>query len=664
MGKNECYKRNKLDIILTDSRPVEVLKNFTISYFYEYLNGHKKLDVLCETIHKEIIPSLGIKGFNGSMLINSKWHSRPLKYHIYKNTYELREMSILNPLSLIEMRLFIEAYEKELLFFANRAGFSVRKHYYNDSLRYVQKAGKGLVYIDEENMTRNLEASGDFYKVSPFKFLSDFHNSPLWYELNREYRYCGKIDYSKCFDSVYTHTFTWLVAANLTDRKDYSNNSNYFLNACDTILQNMNGSVTNGIAVGPEFSRLMVEILMQQVDNLVYDALANKGYIENEHYRICRFVDDIFVFADEENLIEYVINIYAREAERFHFRLNEKKRYIGKLPTIWFEWKEAIRPVNEYIRQAIFRSNDEANYIVKNFIRNGKGMVPIMKMMFQDTVASFPDQAAKITSYVLSTIYKKIKNRGKKKIVDERYMAGVLVHFIDIVFYFYSFAPTYNNTEKVIGILFELSNEVPEEIYKEALQENVDFYKSIFSKSNLDDIVNLILIFHFFDIHLPYSSELNIVQKVQKENNPVLYALLLLYAQYDQSFRRDIVNQIYERIMNAIEGIHYNGRFFEYEECWWFFIFCDCPFIKNSMNKRLKSKLRIVQSKFASNGHVDQSKNLIIEYLLDKRYKNKFFDWEFTKEDLFAVTEYKTYQRMILNGLKVQEEYVDEEDDY
>ena len=662
MGKNESYKRNKLDIILTDSRPVEVLKNFTIAFFYEYLNENKDLETLCRTIHEEIVPSKGIKGFNNKMLVNAGWHSMPLKYYIYKNSHELREMSILNPLSLIEMRMFIEAYEKELLFFANKAGFSVRKHYYNNSLRYIERNGKGLVYINDERTARNLEASGNFYKVSPYKFLSDFHNSSLWYELNREYRYCGKIDYNKCFDSVYTHTFTWLVADNLTDRKVYARESNYFLNACDTILQNMNGSVTNGIAVGPEFSRLMVEILMQHIDTLVKNKLANKGYIESEHYRICRFVDDIFVFADEEKNIEYIMNTYAREAGRFHFRLNEKKRYIGKLPTIWFEWKEAIRPVNEYIRQAIFRSGGETNYIVKNFIRNGKGMVPIMKMMFQDTVASFPEKAAKITSYVLSTIYKKIKSRGKRRIIDERYIESVLTQFIDIVFYFYSFAPTYNNTEKIVGILFELSNEAPDEIYKEALQKNVNTYKSVFSKSNLDDIVNLILIFHFYDVQLPYSSEMSIIKKIKKENNPILYALLLLYAQYDKSFRKDIINQIYMMIIHAIENIHYNPRFFEYKECWWFYIFCDCPYIKRSVNKRLKRKLKDILSEYVNNDHVNQSKRMIIEFLLDRRYRNKFFDWNFTKDDLYAVTEYKTYQRMILNGLKVQEGYIEDED--
>ena len=659
MGKSEYHKRNKLDIILTDSRPVEVLKSFTLAYFYEYLNGNSAMEKMCNIITTELIPSLKIASANKKFLINSDWHSIPLKYHIYKNNHELRQMSILNPLSLIELRLFIEAYEKELLYFANEEGFSVRKHFYNDSLRYVEKEGKGLVYVSDQDASKNIEASGDFYKIAPFKFLSDFHNSSLWYQLNREYRYCGKIDYSKCFDSVYTHTFSWLIAENLTDRKKYSRDTQYFLNACDTILQNMNGSVTNGISVGPEFSRLVVEILMQHVDNSIKKSLFNEGYVEKENYRICRFVDDIFVFADEEKLIEHIIDLYASNAEYFHFRLNDKKRRIDKLPTIWFEWKEAIRPVNDYIRQAIFRNNDQGDYIIKNFIRNGKGMVPIMKMMFQDTIASYSEHAAKITSYVLSTIYKKVKSRGKKKIIDERYMEGVLTHFLDSIFYFYSFGATYNNTEKIIGILFELSDEIPEEIFRDVLQEIVNKYEFIFTKSNLEDYVNLILVFHFLNIQLPYSSELSFVNKVREEKNPILYALLFLYSQYESDFRRAVMGEIYEHIITAMENIHYERRFFEYKECWWFYIFCDCPYINKLMKIREKIKADVKKGEYDI---CIDSKRILIDFLLDKKRKNKFFDWTYKKEALCAITEFKTYQRMILNGLKVNEEYIEEED--
>ena len=38
MGKIKFRKRNKLDIILTDSRPVELPKNYSLVYFYNYHN--------------------------------------------------------------------------------------------------------------------------------------------------------------------------------------------------------------------------------------------------------------------------------------------------------------------------------------------------------------------------------------------------------------------------------------------------------------------------------------------------------------------------------------------------------------------------------------------------------------------------------------------------
>ena len=262
-------------------------------------------------------------------------------------------------------------------------------------------------------------------------------------------------------------------------------------------------------------------------------------------------------------------------------------------------------------------------------------------MMFQDTIASYSEHAAKITSYVLSTIYKKIKGRGKSKIVDERYMKGVLTHFLDIIFYFYSFGATYNNTEKVIGILFELSSEIPEEIFRDVLQETVNKYESIFTKSNLEDFVNLILVFHFWKVQLSYSGEINFVKKVREENNPILYALLFLYSQYESDFRRAVISEIYENIIRAIENIHYEQRFFEYKECWWFYIFCDCPYIRNSMNKLMKSKLQRIKvaiEKGKDKICVD-SKKMLIDFLLDRRIKNKFFDWTYTKEEFQTVID-------------------------
>ena len=58
MGKSEYHKRNKLDIILTDSRPVEVLKNFTLTFFYDYLNVNSAIDKMCNIIQTELITAV------------------------------------------------------------------------------------------------------------------------------------------------------------------------------------------------------------------------------------------------------------------------------------------------------------------------------------------------------------------------------------------------------------------------------------------------------------------------------------------------------------------------------------------------------------------------------------------------------------------------------
>ena len=75
---------------------------------------------------------------------------------------------------------------------------------------------------------------------------------------------CAKVDYKSCFDSIYTHSYAWIIERNIIDAKD-AKNSHLFL-TIDRILQNINGRSSNGIIVGPEFSRMIAEILLQRID--------------------------------------------------------------------------------------------------------------------------------------------------------------------------------------------------------------------------------------------------------------------------------------------------------------------------------------------------------------------------------------------------------------
>ena len=639
MGKLKFQKRNKLDIILTDSRPVELPKNYSLVPFYNYLNSSKQMLWMSSYVKNELRAS-----DNEGDLWGAKWHAVPLKYHIYKNRFEMREMSLISPLSMIELPLFIEAFEKQLLLFSSAEGFSVRKHTINDRLQYVEvTSGKGVKYYPAE---KSIESSGDFYSIYPYKYISQFQNSDYWYQLNREYKYFGKIDYSKCFDSIYSHTYTWLITKNSVDGKNYGKYQ-YFLNMCDKLMQNFNGSVTNGIVVGPEFSRTMMEILAQNIDNQVKSKLLKEGICEVRDYSVSRYVDDIFIFADEEKIVEHIIELYRDEAEVFHFRLNDQKRIMGKLPYAWFGWKEHIHSVNEYVCRTLFFDNT-----AKYAIRYSPQMLPNMKMMYQNIVADYPDYQAKITSYVLTTIYKRIMGSNKPLFSDENVVKKIM-YFLDAVFYFYSFSLSYNNTEKVISIMDVLGNQVPEEIFVDCLHKVMCDYSLSLAKANPEDIINLILLSSMYGIESPDVVERLLVDKIEKTGNPLMYAVFLQYFGYNKKKKKKFQKRVEEKIDEALSNIYKSQDFFMYRESWWLYIFSNCSLLSKSCRDSMISKLKDQKDfleKSSSTHLAKTAKLLVIDYLLDDAEKYKFFNWDMSKEELFEYTVFTTYKRTLFNG--------------
>lgn len=639
MGKLKFQKRNKLDIILTDSRPVELPKNYSLVPFYNYLNSSKQMLWMSSYVKNELRAS-----DNEGDLWGAKWHAVPLKYHIYKNRFEMREMSLISPLSMNELPLFIEAFEKQLLLFSSAEGFSVRKHTINDRLQYVEvTSGKGVKYYSAE---KSIESSGDFYSIYPYKYISQFQNSDYWYQLNREYKYFGKIDYSKCFDSIYSHTYTWLITKNSVDGKNYGKYQ-YFLNMCDKLMQNFNGSVTNGIVVGPEFSRTMMEILAQNIDNQVKSKLLKEGICEVRDYSVSRYVDDIFIFADEEKIVEHIIELYRDEAEVFHFRLNDQKRIMGKLPYAWFGWKEHIHSVNEYVCRTLFFDNT-----AKYAIRYSPQMLPNMKMMYQNIVADYPDYQAKITSYVLTTIYKRIMGSNKPLFSDENVVKKIM-YFLDAVFYFYSFSLSYNNTEKVISIMDVLGNQVPEEIFVDCLHKVMCDYSLSLAKANPEDIINLILLSSMYGIELPDVVERLLVDKIEKTGNPLMYAVFLQYFGYNKKKKKKFQKRVEEKIDEALSNIYKSQDFFMYRESWWLYIFSNCSLLSKSCRDSMISKLKDQKDfleKSSSTHLAKTAKLLVIDYLLDDAEKYKFFNWDMSKEELFEYTVFTTYKRTLFNG--------------
>ena len=75
--------------------------------------------------------------------------------------------------------------------------------------------------------------------------------------------------------------------------------------AFDNLMQSVNARETNGIVIGPEFSRIFAEIILQYIDQKVEQELLNKKHPnESIHhkstYECYRYVDDYFLFYNDE----------------------------------------------------------------------------------------------------------------------------------------------------------------------------------------------------------------------------------------------------------------------------------------------------------------------------------------------------------------------------
>lgn len=288
-------ERNKMDYILTDIMPVEVSELFSFGKFYEYL--FTKQDEIEKIIHEMKMKKAANRETPFKKNSWGDWAAMPLKFNILKGTNSTRELNLLQPISALNIYVFIECYQKELLdYLEENACFSLRYHRKNYDLYYKKKIKKVTNYFEKTSRKIErlvLQQTGAYFKIHKYNSVSSFTNSRLWQKCNFKYRNFAKVDYKSCFDSIYTHTYKWLIEKNTVDSKAV-NNTNLLI-VIDRVLQNINGKASNGLVVGPEFSRMIAEILLQHIDIEVKQQLAIQGLHLGQDYRIFRYVDDIYI---------------------------------------------------------------------------------------------------------------------------------------------------------------------------------------------------------------------------------------------------------------------------------------------------------------------------------------------------------------------------------
>ncbi|MFZ1382131.1 MAG: antiviral reverse transcriptase Drt3b [Scrofimicrobium sp.] len=263
----------------------------------------------------------------------------PYKYRAKRNNGKNRNLAIPHPQSMLAMTYFISEYRDSILYYTNRSNFSIR-HPHRVARLHAKKDAVFKHRRDRESYgfeqsDLEYEYVSSFFSYKRYNNINRFYSSPEFRACERKYPKLIRADISKCFDSIYTHTLSWVtngirVSKEASDREAVDAT---FGAKFDHYMQYLNYAETSGIIIGPEFSRIFAEIILQEVDIRVERLLLKEEDMRAGHdYEIMRYVDDYFIFLADARKSHKVEEILAAQLGEFKLHLNDHKQHEFDTP--------------------------------------------------------------------------------------------------------------------------------------------------------------------------------------------------------------------------------------------------------------------------------------------------------------------------------------------
>lgn len=511
IARNIGYKKER--VVLSDVLPYEVPPFFSNRYFYRFIVNNKvslfndelrfKKDP--NNILEKIIRILF--GINKSLPINSSnkdydcfemksekyFVTIPFKFKIKHKENHYRELVVIHPINQLSLVSFYDKYKYSILNGTNLSRFSLRKpcrvaslKYYKDSTNKRKKSETPEIEIIETN-DKEYSSLKTFFSYKKYGNIYKFYESYDYQRAEQRFDKLLKCDLSRCFDSIYTHSLPWALANKKIVKDNVPLSKNTFAGKFDEIMQRMNYNETNGIVIGPEFSRIFAELILQKIDKNIEQELYRKGYKFKEDYEIHRYVDDYFIFYSDEKIKDEIFSICTIKLQEFNLFINDAKTEIYSKPIITNITiaKEKIRELVEHAAILQFINNNESIGVLYH---SAKDLITNYKLILADTGTSYKD----LQNYFLSIIFNRIKKmikcfqreeqilfdlyikRNSPIVVDKENIEKEIaeqqkrlktfysqlyksfIEIIDLVFFIYIVQPRVSYSIKVCHILFRI----------------------------------------------------------------------------------------------------------------------------------------------------------------------------------------------------------------
>ena len=307
-------------VILTDVLPYELPFIFTNEGFYNSLKDRTVKD----------------SPFLSDLLLNYS-DKKPFEYYIKKDKNSDRKLYLIHPSSQINLSDVYKKYSSLITHLCSRSSFSLRAANSIASLYYEKNKIKSHEIYKDEGVEGDIEDTqpkyaSSFFKYKKYDFLYKFYDSYEFHKIEKKFHYLFKLDISKCFDSIST---SMLINSLRTENqaKEAKNHSN-FESTFSSALEKANYGRTHGIVIGPEFARIYAEIILQSIDISIKSKLLSDKIEEGNDYIIKRYVDDFFIFYNDENTKAHILSVIKYKLAEYKLYCNESKYIQYSVPII------------------------------------------------------------------------------------------------------------------------------------------------------------------------------------------------------------------------------------------------------------------------------------------------------------------------------------------
>ena len=421
----EINLNNKYRVLLTEVLPYELPLMLDNEGFYQNMQ-----DKSLQDIFKETCP----------------WHSDqwtiPFDYSVRKyGGDKSRKLSLMHPFSQLQWVNFYEKHDYYMLALCNNSPFSIR--YIANRSKCIFKAEEGDTE-NSQNLQKRVEILDgliekryrSYFGYKRYDMMYKFFTSGDNLRLEQKYAHLMKMDIASCFYHIYTHTIAWAVKG-----KDYAklNKQGTFEAEFDKVIRSANYDETCGILVGPEISRIFAEIILQRIDVNVLNRLKEEPFLLKlgRDYEVRRYVDDHYVYANNRETLQKILEVYKEELQYYKLFINEDKLEYLERPFISdvSDAKHEIKSLLSRVTDKWLNRDSDGMYI--HIVKDEMCAFSSVVNEFRSISHRYRQKYGTLNRYFLSLLISQIEHELKMEHIPNASL-GLLLMYTEIAFYVFS----------------------------------------------------------------------------------------------------------------------------------------------------------------------------------------------------------------------------------